>query len=555
MATNYAQHLNTQSTPQNEPLFGRTDQVQNSAGGYVFKITPEQQLTRFLILGAEGGTYYATEKELTKNNANNIIAMLNSNGLRAVDIIRNISVAQPARAPKNDACVFALAVAAVHGNDEVKSHAFSAIADICRIPTDLFAFIDSYQTLGGGWGRRMKRAISEWYTAKAPMDLAYAMTKYQARNGWSHRDVLRLAHIHPQDDVQNQLFHYAVKGEVLGQGENEVAQYLEAVQLSLSGKLDKKDTITLINTFNLPREVIATNMLNERDVWEALLEKMPIRAMIRNLPKMTRVGLIGPMSSANAVVLQKMNEQALVRGRMHPISMLMALKTYESGHSVRGDSSWTPVPQILDGLEEGFYNAFGAVEATNKRTMICLDVSGSMGPGEFRVSERYPGMRGYATGFGGVGGIPGLSARMASTAMAMVTARTEPNYCVTAFSHTLIPIDYVRKNSSIGDVMEKTSRIPFGATDCALPMRYALEKKIPIDIFQVYTDSETYGGTQHVCEALKQYRREMGINAKLVVNAMTSTELSIADPKDPGMLDCVGLDASTPNIIAEWSKW
>jgi len=551
MVTNYSLHLNNKNTPQSQPLFGReVEQVKNSAGGFVFHITPEQQLTRFLILGAEGGTYYATERALTQNNAKNILAMLNSNGVHAVEIIRDISVAQPARAPKNDACVFALAVAAVHGNNEVRERAFAAVADVCRIPTDLFSFIENYQTLGGGWGRRMKRTISNWYTAKNPMDLAYSMTKYQSRNGWSHRDVLRLAHINPQNDVQNQLFHYAVKGELLNQGSGEVSQYLEAVKLSLSGKLDKTDTIKLIETFGLPREVIATGMLNERDVWEALLQKMPVRAMIRNLPKMTRVGLIAPMSSANALVMEKMNEHALVRGRMHPISMLLALKTYESGKNLRGSETWVPVPQILDALEDGFYKAFGSLQPTNKRTMVALDVSGSMGPGEFHVSSYHTGM--YATE---VAGISGLSARIASTAMAMVVARTEPNYSVMAFSNNFMPIDYIRKNSSLTEVIAHTARLPFDGTDCSLPMLYALKNKIPVDIFQVFTDNETWAGKMHASEALKQYRRETGINAKLVVNAMTATEFTIADPKDPGMLDCIGLDASTPNIITEWSKW
>lgn len=43
----YAQHLSGRTTPQTEPLPGRTDMVSNNAGGYVFQITPMQQLVRF----------------------------------------------------------------------------------------------------------------------------------------------------------------------------------------------------------------------------------------------------------------------------------------------------------------------------------------------------------------------------------------------------------------------------------------------------------------------------------------------------------------------------
>src|SRR5690606_8669590 len=44
-------------------------QVKNSAGGFVFEVSPEQRLRRFLVLGTEGGTFYVGERELTKASA------------------------------------------------------------------------------------------------------------------------------------------------------------------------------------------------------------------------------------------------------------------------------------------------------------------------------------------------------------------------------------------------------------------------------------------------------------------------------------------------------
>ena len=46
-----------------------------------------------------------------------------------------------------------------------------------------------------------------------------------------------------------------------------------------------------------------------------------------------------------------------------------------------------------------------------------------------------------------------------------------------------------------------------GGTDCALPMIYAKQKKLKIDVFIVYTDSETWFGKIHPTEALKNYRK------------------------------------------------
>ena len=53
--------------PQTEALDER--QVKNNAGGFVFAIDDWARLDRFLILGAEGGTYYVSERKLTQENA------------------------------------------------------------------------------------------------------------------------------------------------------------------------------------------------------------------------------------------------------------------------------------------------------------------------------------------------------------------------------------------------------------------------------------------------------------------------------------------------------
>ena len=56
--------LSKKSTPQSKPLPDE-HQVQNNAGGYVYQIDEWKRLDRFLILGAEGGTYYVKEQKLT----------------------------------------------------------------------------------------------------------------------------------------------------------------------------------------------------------------------------------------------------------------------------------------------------------------------------------------------------------------------------------------------------------------------------------------------------------------------------------------------------------
>ena len=59
----------------------------------------------------------------------------------------------------------------------------------------------------------------------------------------------------------------------------------------------------------------------------------------------------------------------------------------------------------------------------------------------------------------------------------------------------------------LDDVIQKTDGLPFGGTDCALPMLWAAENKVPVDIFCVYTDSETWAGGIHPSQALPRTAR------------------------------------------------
>jgi 60 kDa SS-A/Ro ribonucleoprotein len=162
-----------------------------------------------------------------------------------------------------------------------------------------------------------------------------------------------------------------------------------------------------------------------------------------------------------------------------------------------------------------------------------LDVSGSMGMGQ-------------------VAGVPGLTPRVATAAMAMVTAAVEPSHRFVAFSHELVPLN-ISPRQRLGDVTRLTSEMPFGSTDCSLPMQWALKEKLPVDIFVVLTDSETWFGSIHPAQALREYRERMGIPAKMVVVGMVSNGFTIADPNDAGMLDVVGFDTATPNLMADFA--
>jgi 60 kDa SS-A/Ro ribonucleoprotein len=270
-------------------------------------------------------------------------------------------------------------------------------------------------------------------------------------------------------------------------------------------------------------------------VWEALLADMPLTALLRNLATMTRVGLLAPGSAAaRKAVAELTDEGRLRKARVHPLAVLIALKTYASGRGLRGSGTWEPVPEIVKALDRAFYLAFRAVEPTGKRWLLALDVSGSMSCGT-------------------VAGAVGLTPRVASAAMALVTAATEKSHTLLGFSNVLVPVP-IEAGMTLDQATAAMDRIPMGGTDCSLPMLHAARQKLEVDTFVVYTDSETWAGKVNPHKALVDYRQKMGIPAKLIVCGMVSNGFTIADPNDAGMLDMVGFDASAPAVMSDFAR-
>jgi len=195
--------INLRGTPQSQPADPR--QVPNSAGGHTFTVAPVERLRRFLVLGTEGGTYYASERQITQANAEVVLAWARERCAELVDEVVSISTA--GRAPRNNPALFALAAAASLGDPAGRRAALAALPRVARTGTHLFQFA-GYVEQFRGWGRGLRRAVADWYLSKPTDAVAYQVVKYRQREGWSHRDLLRLAHPVTDEPERKQLFDW-----------------------------------------------------------------------------------------------------------------------------------------------------------------------------------------------------------------------------------------------------------------------------------------------------------------------------------------------------------
>jgi len=511
----------------------RTDQVQNSAGGYVFKVNDLKRLERFLIIGTDGGTYYVGERDLTKANVDFIREMIAKSPETVLHTV--VDVSDKGRAYRNDAAIFVLALMLNDAPADFKAQIVEAVPAVARIATHVFQLAAYIENLGG-WGRAKRRAIAKWFESKSADQLAYQAVKYRQRDGWTMKDLMRLSHVKGVDE--------RVGGFILGRETNpggDIIDGFQTMQLALS----PSEVISTLGRYpNLPWETIPTQFLKDAEVWKTLFANGQLKgqALVRNITRLSRIGAFNDMVFAREVADKLVDSDMIAKTRLHPIQYLLASVTHRTGQMDRNGygsfygaarkRDWEIVPVIADALDAGFYQSFKSIVPANKRTMLGLDISGSMAATALGID---------------------LSCAQVSAAMAMVTARTEPYTMIRGFSTQFKDLG-ITPNQDFATVMSKISNQNFGGTDCAQPMIWAMENKVEVDTFAVFTDSETWAGRTQPFQALKRYHQKMGIDAKLAVFGVASTEFTIADPSDSaGMMDFCGFDSNAASVFADFS--
>jgi hypothetical protein len=726
MKTAMSAHNNPAARIRIPQTIGLPGQIANNAGGYSFPLPLEQEWMRYLIIGSksDNGSYYQCGGAIATTISRCIMAAISS-PTTCEHLIRDIvDVSVNARAPKQEMTMMSLAAAIVFSYDnKCKAQALAAVNQVCRIPTHLFMLVQYIRDLsqdkakpGKGFGKGVRRALTEYYTSRGGLELAVLVTKYKNREGWTHEDLISLLHINPaqmKDDggrlvlewimkkdkperiiaanpakgvvetvlpakmertefmkrlaaiptpalpatsthrvlsvpvvvtppapahatnvpvifevahpessmvgvpiklmvdideplsnikktladmgvaaISNMVLWYNGKAISSAKTLKEItyiqgtklyvlsgteppapivapvvapaqaqaptkyteeedeskkpiedplvstARFLKAlVELAKTG--EKKDTATAIALMEqnkkIQREHLPTELLNTPQIWNALLSGMGMTALVRNLGKLSQVGVAS--SKSQDIIKMLTDPKAVKDSRVHPLQILIGMKTYSQGKGDLGSMTWPVNSYITTALSTTFRQAFGNITPTGKRFMIGLDVSGSMSMGM-------------------CAGAKNITPREGSVAMAMMTlhAEGEQNVHIYGFSNIFYNFNgKIRPGMTIQDAIKATD-VPFGATDCALPMTEALKmysrSGVMIDVFCVYTDSETYAPTVHPQVALEQYRKTTGIDAKLIVIGMMANQLTIADPKDKNTLNLAGFDTSTPELIS-----
>jgi len=549
--------VTTLATPQNQPVPGRADQVRDNAGGYVFAKDLWTRLEDFLILGTAGGTHYLGEDKLTADNADVVFEAIREDGPRAVTLLTDISASRPPRAPKNRGCLFTLAAASASGNPATVQAVKAAVPLVARTTGHLAALYGYRKQFKAaatprGYssveGRAWRSALAGWFLTGDPDSVAWRACKAKSRKtpageDMALRDIIRLAHPRPATAEQA-----ALLGWLTGKTSDEqAAALLPAVDAYLTARAVTTETeaVRVVTDRRVPWEYLPSKFQGSAAVWEALAPVAGVTALLRNLARMTRIGTIAPFAAANVEVARRLTDpQVLRQGRIHPMDVFLALRVYQSGRSQPNPdeppSTWQPVADISDALEEAYSLSFGHTEPSGRRLLVAVDSSGSM---TGKVYRNGPVVHPVT-----FGGSPIGTPYEVACAVAVQMKRIEGG------NVHVIDVDGAAHPSKVTartTLREISSWKPSGdRTDLSLPFMYAAQYDLRVDGFLILSDMETWAGGQHPFQALSAYRARYNPHARVVAAAITPAGHAIGEPGDTGVLNIAGMDSSLPQVIA-----
>lgn len=199
-----------------------------------------------------------SQSELNPRTEQDVLRIIQSDGVRAVRQAVETSVAN--RSSNNNPALFILAHALSFGDDATRQAAAVAVHQVVRTGADILhlaAHVDRMR----GWGRSLRNAFAAWYNDMPVDRLAYQVLKYQRHNGWTHRDILRVAHPRASTPQHQTLYHLITQSHAAPQ-----AQITKPVN----------NIVLMIEEHDLPCEVVSIEYLT-KEVWSALLAKFAVQ--------------------------------------------------------------------------------------------------------------------------------------------------------------------------------------------------------------------------------------------------------------------------------------
>jgi 60 kDa SS-A/Ro ribonucleoprotein len=434
----------------------------NPEGFPSFTRSLEEGYLQVLLTNTLGGTYYATEEKLLDESLKLHAEMALSDPAfmaRAIVYARNEGLMrmQPI-----------VGLAYLAKADRVL---FRRIFNkVINTPGDLTDFVEIVRggVVPGGMGRTIKSTIAGWLNGLSQ----YHAIKYAAGGqGYSLRDILRVAHPMPVNNIQDSVFLWltdAEKWAVDAEKRAKVPQIDAFERLKrLQNTGSQEAARSIIAEGRLPYEVVTGVIKPDVDTWRELMKQMPYFALLRHLNTLQRAGVLRDDESAAYAAERLRDAEAVRKAKVLPFRLFTAYQMFNpEGHAEK---------RVLSALVDALEVSFANMPHLGDRVCIAPDVSGSMNGQISRESKtRYIDIAGIFTA---------------------ALLKASPYAQILPFENHVVSVK-LSAQDSIMTTADKLAHIGGGGTAVSSPISHLLDKREKVDTFIGITDNVEWATDQ-----------------------------------------------------------
>ncbi|XP_057325067.1 RNA-binding protein RO60-like [Microplitis mediator] len=537
---------------------------------------PKTRFVRYLYIGKEYPVYYSgtwsSQNHFTVDKVTSVVELAADKDTELYPITKIKQLLESGLVPKSETLMFALAVCARQEKSEkLRQAAYNFIAEECKNPEQFMLFIEYASQLSKqlsipkhGYGHGWRNAVNKWYLSHDAKNLAECVTKYKSRHGWKHKDIIKLSHPVTKvlgSDIQA-VFKYIMFGLEKAKSEfanepkaTEVLHFIERID-NFRQCQDPVEAAGLIRTYNYKLEHVQASLIKSSEVWEALIESMDLPNIVKNIQRIHNLGLLTPTSQLTEKVLSAItNKDQILRSKIRPAVILMAVKTYEDPDKIpvftkrklarknklRNRQLPNPDKRIVDALYSALNISFSTIEPTGLRFLITVSTESWKKKQITQVSvDTFK---------------PWVLEAACIVALGLL--RSEDKVTVSAFTATeglnARPV-HIDKNSTYQEAYEKMrvrSNVP---PNLGKPILWAAHHRRKYDVFINVVDKmrEKYDFTSR---AMDLYKKKMNLPNTRLVNWVVGTTSTYMEGKYVNdVLTVCGFDIDVPKVIEAFAK-
>lgn len=328
----------------------------NYEGTPAYEKSLKEKVVQVAFCGFPGNTFYKDQNEVMQEEVVKTIEQ----GLKAFPVftVKAIAIGRSEGFVKFPAQICA---ALLKSHPALLEKYFDKLI---LIPTDLFAATTYMVNRSGGktGGRVWKRVVGDWLNKHLT---PFWASKYAGNNaGFSLADIIRTVHPFPPSMELNTLYQYitARDSDVKNTAAKSI-HYLASV--NRLGSVSSTEAAHLIRTLRIPHEAVTGRVRDMNlEVWAALIDTMPMTALLRNLN--TAVANLGP-ATPYAMIRDKFTPDNIRKAKILPSQIIKAY-----------DAVYAQSRSLAAILSEALDASADNLPVITEETVIGIDASVSM---------------------------------------------------------------------------------------------------------------------------------------------------------------------------------